>query len=63
MPKARDARGWKILKSGPLRVHLQHCGAKRGECLNRTKTTLNSGFFGGGGGEFPKNNRWRVDMK
>ena len=42
--------GEKILKSGPLRVHLQHCGAKLGQCLNRTKTTLNSGFSGGGGG-------------
>ena len=40
--------GEKILKSGPLRVHLQHCGAKLGECLNRTKTTLNSGFWGRG---------------
>ena len=39
--------GGKFLKSGPLRVHLQHCGAKLGECLNGTKTTLNSGFWGG----------------
>ena len=49
MPKARDMLGGeKILKSGPLRVHLQHCGAKLGECLNRIKTTLNSGFWGRG---------------
>lgn len=41
------ATGGKILKAGPLRVHLQHCGAKLGECLNRTQTTLNSGFGGG----------------
>ena len=39
--------GGKILKSGPLRVHLQHCRAKLGECLNRTKTTLNSSFLRG----------------
>ena len=36
----------KILKSGPVRVHFQHSGAKL-ECLNRTQTSLNFSFLGG----------------
>ena len=36
--------GKKILKSGPLRMHVQHYGAKL-EFLNRTQTSLNFGFF------------------
>ena len=36
----------KILKSGPVRVHFQHSGAKL-ECLNRTQTSLNFSFLWG----------------
>ena len=34
----------KLLKPGPLRKHFQHPGAKL-ECLDRTQTSLNFGFF------------------
>ena len=34
----------KMLKSGPLRRHFQHSGAKI-RVLNRTQTSLNFGFF------------------
>ena len=34
----------KLLKSGPLRRHFQHSGAKI-RVLNRTQTSLNFGFF------------------
>ena len=37
-------REGKILKPGPLRMHFQHSGAKL-ECLDRTQTLLNFGFF------------------